>query len=198
MMEAKKKASIDSQLDEIEKIIQEYEYQKKSLLIERSALLTLSAEFLTRSAITDFIIHLSFFKNKDLTEPCFSLEDVEYLSQEELSEFLFTNNLYLNKFSHESLRRISVQPIVRQFIKSSNGAESFFGKNGKDLSMNQVLLFDYSKYFSSLLEKIENISQDEKTDPDEIERIFILESNKDKNKETSRSSLMQVFQKTEQ
>lgn len=197
MSDKKRKASISSQIEDIEELISGYEKEYISIYNERSSLLNLSAESLTLSAVIEYTIHLSFFSDQLLTQHAFSIEDVVDFSTKELHETILEHRRFAALFCNNNIRRISVNRNVRSFIKASSNVESFFGKRGCDLTANQVKLFDFAKYFTSLIEKIEDITEEEKTDPDEIERIFILESNKDNIKPAeTRGKLLDVFSKT--
>lgn len=198
MSESKKKAAIPSQLLDIEEVIEGFEKQRRDLLLDRSTLTSLSAETLTRSALTEFIVHLSFYKDFSCSENLFSLEDVIDFSREELWEVVSEQTRVSYNFGAKSLRKISVSSVIRDFIKSSNGPESFFGKSGYLLTLNQVHLFEYGKYFTSLIEQLD-LSYEDKQDPDEIERQYLLKINnkKEENPDKTRGKLINSFAKAE-
>jgi hypothetical protein len=197
MIDKKKKASIESQIDEIEEIVSNYEKDYIALATERNSILSLSAESLTSSAVTEFILSLSFYNDKELNNKSFEIDDVIDFSTQEMNCYIKEHRLFMNNLSNFNLRFVGANENVRGFIKASNNAESFFGVRGCSLTSNQIKLFDYAKYFSSLIERIQDITDDEKNHPDEIERRYILESNKQEVKpEESKSKLMEVFNKT--
>lgn len=196
MSQKKRKASIVSQIEDIEELIKDYEKEYIKLYQEKNSLINLSAESLASSATTEFIISLSFYNDEACKEKTFSLEDVIDFSTDELSEILVIYKDCSDLFKTDNIKKISVNSNVKIFVKAATNAESFFGRSGSKLTRNQVYLFDYCKYFSSLLDRIQDIDEEERQDPDEIERIFILEMNKDQIKPgESRAKLMEAFGK---
>jgi len=191
MLSKRSKSMFDEQLDEIDNIIKDYRLSYNSLLSKKEALLNLSAETLSNGPITEYILHLSFYEDEKLEKKVFDIEDVIDFNDEELYEVIETYRTCLDSFSTSNIRKLSALKNVRDYIKNSSNAESYFNKNGYLLSQNQLTLFDYSKYFISLLEKISNITYEESNNADEIERIFITETNsKNSNyKQTDASSL---------
>lgn len=197
MSEKKRKASISSQIEDIEELIEGYKKEYIEMYKEKSSLLNLSAESLSLSPVIEYTIHLSFFEDTMFLKNAFSIDDVIDFSTEELHQMILEHRKFVDIFSNKSLRKISVDKNIRSFVKASNNAESFFGKRGCSLTANQIKLFDFSKYFINLIDRIEDITEEEKNDPDEIERIFILESNKDQIKPAeTRGKLLEVFAKT--
>ena len=191
MLSKRSKAVLDEQLDEIDNIIKDYRISYNSLLSKKESLLNLSAETLSNGPITEYILHLSFYEDEKLEKKAFDIEDVIDFSDEELYEVIDCYRTCLDSFSTSNIRKLSALKNVRDYIKNSSNAESYFNRSGYLLSQNQLTLFDYSKYFISLLEKISNITYEESNDADEIERIFITETNSKNNshKQTDASSL---------
>ena len=191
MLSKRSKAVLDEQLDEIDNIIKDYRVSYNSLLSKKESLLNLSAETLSNGPITEYILHLSFYEDEKLEKKAFDIEDVIDFSDEELYEVIDCYRTCLDSFSTSNIRKLSALKNVRDYIKNSSNAESYFNKSGYLLSQNQLTLFDYSKYFISLLEKISNITYEESNDADEIERIFITETNSKNNshKQTDAASL---------
>jgi hypothetical protein len=177
MLSKRSKSMFDEQLDEIDNIIKDYRISYNSLLSKKEALLNLSAEALSNGPITEYILHLSFHEDEKLEKKVFDIEDVIDFNDEELYEVIDCYRTCLDSFSTSNIRKLSALKNVRDYIKNSSNAESYFNKNGYLLSQNQLTLFDYSKYFISLIEKISNMTYEESNDADEIERIFITEMN---------------------
>lgn len=193
MQDKKSKASIFSQIEEIDSIITDYSTELNALLNKKHSFFTLSAEHLANIAATDYVLTLSLFKDKQLSNPLFSLEEVEHMSESETEKYIKLYHDCIVQLNHKKIREISVNRRFFHFFKNSSSAESFFGKCGKDLTQNQIALFDYSKYFHKLLEEIEDITDDEIEDPDKIEQAFILSRNAPQ--ENQDASLRNAFAK---
>lgn len=197
MTEKRRKASISSQLDDIDELIKSYEDQYSQIYKDRMSLLALSAESLSITPVLEFTISISFFEDVSLSKQMFSLEDVIEFSTQQLNEVIVCYKSFADKFSNQNLRRVSVDKNVRHFIKASAGAEAFFGLTGCRLTSNQIKLFDLSKYFSSLIDQIKEITEEEKSNPDEIESLYILQMNENQIKPAeTRGKLLEVFSKT--
>jgi hypothetical protein len=193
MYSKRNKAVYEDQLAEIDSIISGYEKSYYKLFNEQSRLLNLSAETLANSLVSDFIIHQSFYQDSNLNRKIFSLEDILDLEDSEISETIRCYREISDLFIIKNIKKIAVSQKIRDFVKNSSNAESFFGRSGSKLTQNQVNLFDYSKYFISLFEHIKDISDEDKLDPDEVERAFIMEMNSKKNKNQDTSGNLKAI-----
>ena len=177
MLSKRSKAMLDEQIDQIDEIILDYRKSYNALLSKKEALLNLSAETLSNGPITEFILHLSFYQDEKLEKKVFELEEVIDFNDDELYEVIDSYRACLDLFSTSNIRKLSALKNVRDYIKNSSNAESYFNRSGYLLTQNQLSLFEYSKYFVSLIEKIQDITDEESNNADEIERIFITEMN---------------------
>jgi len=177
MLSKRSKAMLDEQIDQIDEIILDYRKSYNALLSKKEALLNLSAETLSNGPITEFILHLSFYQDEKLEKKVFELEEVIDFNDDELYEVIDSYRACLDLFSTSNIRKLSALKNVRDYIKNSSNAESYFNRSGYLLTQNQLSLFEYSKYFISLIEKIQDITDEESSNADEIERIFITEMN---------------------
>jgi len=177
MHEKKSKASIESQIDEIDEIIKDYHKDLSPLLEQKFSFFLNSAEHLADLATTDFVLSISLFLDQELKTLKFQLEDIEYFSNEETKIYV---KLYQNNnvnLSRDIIRKVAIDPKFIYFFEGSVSPESFFGKCGKDLTQNQILLFDTAKRFSKLISEIDDLSEEERSDPDLIEKAYILFKN---------------------
>lgn len=177
MQEKKGKASIESQLEEIDIIIKEYVDKLNPLLNKRYSLLLTSAEHLAEMASTDFVLSLSLFRDRELTVPYFSLEDIEHFTESETQKYVRLYRETVASLDHNMLRKTSINPRFFDFFKNASSAESYFGKSGKDLTRNQIILFDCAKYFHMLIGEVPDLTDEERLDPEKIERAVILTRN---------------------
>lgn len=191
MLSRRSKALLPEQLDEIDDIIKDYQKSYNSLAQKKENLLNLSAETLSNGPITEYILYLSFYEDEKLERKLFEIDEIIDFDDNEIFETINVYRKCLNLFSTSNMRRLSVSKNIQDYIKNSSNAESYFNRSGYLLTQNQLSLFDYCKYFISLIEKIPNITEEERNDPDEIEKIFITEMNNknNDNKKTDLSSL---------
>jgi hypothetical protein len=192
MFSRRSKALFESQIEEIDSIIKDYENKYYSLLNQRESLLRLSAETLANSSITEFIIHLSFYKDEHLQNKFFDLEEVIDFDDDELYETINCYKDSIERFNLKNIKKVSLNRKIADFIKNSSNAESFFGRSGYLITQNQITLFENCKYFLSLLEHIKDITDEERQDPDEVEKIFIAQMNAKKEKPAASSESLKT------
>lgn len=185
MFSKRSEAIIETQIDDIDLLIKDYEKKYYDLLNKKESLLKFSAESLSSSPTSEFILYSTFYQDENLQKKYFELDDVINFDDNELIETINCYKNIISLFGLNNIRKLSVNRRVSDSVKNSINAESFFGIKGLLLTQNQVTLFDNCKYFSSILEKIVDITEEERQDPNEIEKIFIAQMNsKNKKKES--------------
>jgi|688.fasta_scaffold215668_1 hypothetical protein len=190
------KALLESQIEDIDSIIKDYEKKYYILNIERDALLRLSAESLSDSLISEYIIYLTFYQDESLKSKLFDLDEIANFDDNEISQCVVPYKEYANLFNFKNIKKISINSRILDTIKNSSNAESFFSRSGYLLTQNQITLFETCKYFISILDNIKDITNEERQDPDLIEKIFITQMNeKNKNKNQPASNLRSVAEK---
>ena len=177
MREKRCKASIESQLEEIDLIINEYLDKLNVLLNKKHAFFLTSAEYLADMASTDFVLSMSLFRDKELSQPAFSLEEVEHFTDKDTQKYVKLYHDTISCLDFKTIRKVSINPRFFDFFKNAVSAETFFGKNGKDLTRNQILLFDCAKYFHPLVAEVPDLTEEERCDPEKIEKAVILSRN---------------------
>jgi hypothetical protein len=150
-------------------------------------LLKLSAESLSNSPTSEFILYSTFYEDENLQKKCFDLDDVINFDDDQLIETIDCYKNTVALFGLNNIRKLSVNRRISDSVKNSVNAESFFGRHGYLLTQNQVTLFENCKYFSSLFEKITDITDEERQDPNEVEKIFIAQMNSKKEKRESKA-----------
>lgn len=190
MFSRRAKALVESQIEDIDSIIKDYEKKYHALLNKRESLLRLSAESLANSPVSEFIIYLSFYEDENLQKKCFDLDQVIDFDDDELYESINCYRNSIDRFNLKNIKRLSLNRKIADFMKNSSNAESFFGRSGYLITQNQITLFENCKYFLSLLEHIKDITEEERQDPDEVEKLFIAQMNAKKEKQpASRETL---------
>jgi hypothetical protein len=187
MLSKRSNAVLESQIDQIDSLIQDYESKYYSLLNKKESLLKLSAESLSNSPTSEFILYSTFYEDENLQKKCFDLDDVINFDDDQLIETIDCYKNTVALFGLNNIRKLSVNRRISDSVKNSVNAESFFGRHGYLLTQNQVTLFENCKYFSSLFEKITDITDEERQDPNEVEKIFIAQMNSKKEKRESKA-----------
>jgi hypothetical protein len=187
MFSKRSNAIIERQIDDIDLLIKDYEKKYYDLLNKKESLLKFSAESLSSSPTSEFILYSTFYQDENLQKKYFELDDVINFDDDELIETINCYKNTISLFGLNNIRKLSVNRRISDSVKNSINAESFFGVKGLLLTQNQVTLFDNCKYFSSILEKILDITEEERQDPNEIEKIFIAQMNSKKEKKEGKA-----------
>ena len=162
---------IKKQINDAKNKIKALKKSLSDLENERSDMLGFCAEDYTGKKLNELIIYLSFFKDKDLQEKFFTLEDFDALSDRDLSDLVEILSRFYTRFDIEKIKRICASSFFMSlFSLCDNSPYNFFGKYIKDLTILQVNLFSQARYFKSLIESQaqSNPPSDVTSDPDKM------------------------------
>lgn len=163
---------IKKQIKEAKQKKAEVESKLKELIDEKEECVGFCVENFVSQKTNELIIFNSFFKNKQLSQPLFSEEEFDNLSQSDISTLIKILNDFYAEFSHNQIKRICACCFfINLFSLSSKDVSSFFGTHVTNLTILQVNLFSQGRYFKSLMEsRAENSSppSDIVADPDKM------------------------------
>ena len=162
---------IKKQINDAKSKIKNLKKQLSKLEDEKSDIVGFCVEDYTSKRINELIIHLSFYKDKDLKERFFTQEEFDSLSDYELSSLVNILSNFYQKFSYDKTKRIcACSFFMSLFNLCENSPFNFFGKYVKDLTILQVNLFSQARYFKSLMENQaqSNPPSDVTSDPDKM------------------------------
>lgn len=188
--DTKKKLLIKSQIDQINNKNKDLEESLFKLEKERAEILGITAEEYSLRKANEYLIYLSFYKNKNF-DPFFdSEEDFFNLELEELTKYAFLYQKYLNAFSLSNLKKLAVSNFFMNiFFLSENNPFTFFGKSISKLTHHQVNLFTLARTYKYTLERTGEVpptsleSLQDLVDWYEGKNITINNKLKDNNKE---------------
>ena len=163
---------IKKQIKEAKQKKAEVESKLKELVDEKEECVGFCVENFVSQKTNELIIFNSFFKNKQLSQPLFSEEEFDNLSQSDISSLIKILNDFYAEFSHNQMKRIcACSFFINLFSLSSKDVSSFFGTHVTNLTILQVNLFSQGRYFKSLMEsRAENANppSDVMGDPDKM------------------------------
>lgn len=178
LRDSKEKLIIKSQVSEIEKELKPYEDELYILNYERVDNLGITAESFANKKISESTIVDCFFKDRHLSEPYYTEEDYDYLSQSKVNEGLelYANVIY-KKFAGDEIKRISVSPFfMNNYYLCDDNAFNFFGKPILQLTNFQVMLVSFGKNFKSLMSNHKPAPEDYMKHPDKIIEWYEMQS----------------------
>lgn len=174
---------IKRQINETKKKIQIAENKLLEIEKEKNTLIGFTAEEYVEKNYNELFISQAFYKDQDLKQKFFSIDEFNALEDEELVKLIHQLNSFYRKFSIAEIKRISACPfLMNLFYLCNDNAFYFYGKYIKDLTIFQSNLFSQCKYFKSLMQNKAQSSppEDVAEDPDKmIEWYEMVASEKD-------------------
>ena len=163
---------IKKQIKETKQRKTETELQLKKLMDEKEDCVGFCVEDFVFQKMNELVIFNSFFKDQKLSQPLFSEEEFDNLSQSDISGLIKVLNDFYTEFSHNQIKRIcACSFFINLFSLSSEHVSHFFGTHATNLTILQVNLFCQGRYFKSLIEsRKENVTapSDVMSDPDKM------------------------------
>lgn len=152
--DTKRKLLINSQIEQINSKNKELEKKLLDIEKERSEVIGMTAEDYALRKANEYLIYLSFCKNKDFCPYFESEEDFFNLEIEELTKYAYLYQKYLSIFSLSNLKKLAVSNFFMNiFFLSENNPFTFFGKSISKLTHHQVNLFTLARTYKYTLER---------------------------------------------
>lgn len=148
---------LKSKRDELKRNIQEIQMDIDKLNYEKNSLLGMTAEFYANKNSSILYIKNSFYKGPDLQERYFNEEEFDDVGEREMQDYISIYNTYTNDFRPDILKKISILPVfLNIFSLSENNLQSLFGKAVISLTMHQIDIISYCRYFKNILSEYGN------------------------------------------
>lgn len=147
---SKKKLVIPSQIKAAEEILSNEIQNLYSYFEERESIMGLTVENFCLKKNQEFILKNYFYKDEKLTQPAFDEEDFENMDAGKLYELSNYYYSFLDIFSENNLKKITVCPMVFNILFLSESVIDFYGKPIRDLTTNQTLIYSNYKYYKNI------------------------------------------------
>ena len=156
------------EIKEIQKVINEQKEKLIAKLTERRSVLGKTVEEYASNRSSDYIIYESFYKDEELKQKFFSIQDFEDMSYEELVEFILLYNSFMQDFKELNIQKTVLMDFFNQYFLVIDYPTEFFGLPMVKLTDFQVRIIMYGKIFKSIFDHTENIPDKIRKDPEAL------------------------------
>lgn len=167
----KKSIILPSVLEQQQKLIESEELKLKQLEYKKSSFLQDTCENYAQKRTNDYYIMSSLYKDQYLSIPYFTVEDFEYIDDQEMRLISIIHSTVLDVCSDENIKKLTIQDFfIPYFNLCNDDIGAFFGKSIMNFTFYQVRLGNYARYFKHLMENndINNLPEHIKNDPDKL------------------------------
>jgi hypothetical protein len=161
------KTIIKAQKEKILKKLAEARGAINQIEAKRSEMLHDTCESFARAKSMNFMIWLSFYKDKEFCKKAWSKEEFDDLPRPQLNELVNLYNLKMETLSMPKIKKISISPIfTNYFYLSADNVADFFGKKMLHLTFFQTTLASYGRMYKNIQENHSDIPEAILNDPD--------------------------------
>lgn len=148
----KKNLLLESQIKSVNDQIKESQNKIDKILFEKSQLIGYTVEKYVRRKMNEEHIKSATFKDSALNERYFNDNEFNNLSDEELEELIIKYNLKLDNLNN-NLKKLAISPFFQNLFHLSreSGIYTFYGKSIVDLTLYQIDLYIFSRFFDPLI-----------------------------------------------
>ena len=151
---SKSKAFVQTQIDQINKDIEENQLKLSKLELEKEEMIGFTAEAYAARRINEFYMFNAFSSEEG--QKLFTPQEFEDLEENKMMELIALYNKTTKKFNSNNLKLVSLAGFFTNiFFLCDNDAFVFYGKAIVELTFYQIELFGYGRYYKSLLEQTE-------------------------------------------
>lgn len=173
LRETKKKLILGRQIKQINKQIQFKENIYKDLSKERRDEVGHTAEDYADKKVNEELVFKTFFKGPELSDPFFSNEEFEDLTNKDLEGYTLLYTAINSQFSDTILRKISVCPFfLNSFFVCENNTNLFYGKPVTELTNYQIDVFSYGRYYKSIMADAKNPPNELYEEPEKLIQYY--------------------------
>jgi hypothetical protein len=168
LLKQKKAHYLRSEIERINKDIEEAQKKLNDLKNARASLFIRSAEAYAEERVNDFYILKCLFKDKKFEIPAYSNEEFDEIDSEILFEIIKEYNRVYRDINDECIQNIVLQDFFNLYMPFSENPMEFFGLPICSLSYNQVKLLIYSRFFKNIFQQHDKMPEEIKKSPDKI------------------------------
>lgn len=175
--------SLEQAVPQIQGLIEKQIEQLQEKLLKHQSRKALAfgktAEYFANRYSNEYFIYNSSFKDKEMKELLLTEDEVDELSEADITNLLNSYNKALDKFSDKGLKDLAISPIISQY---SSLEKNFFEAALLELTFFQLRLIILSQNYRSMLEHTPpGVDEDIIKDYDKLEEWHSSsEQNKDR------------------
>lgn len=154
---------ISQDLEVARKKLEEIQQQKIDLLPE-------TCESYAQKKSNDLVVYYSYYVSPECNKKLFSWDEYCSLSKNELHSLFVVYNDAVAELSIENIKHLALSNFFSLYgvVLGSKEMHTFFDKSMPEHTFYQLHLLNYAKILTSILENVENIPEQFKTDPDKL------------------------------
>jgi hypothetical protein len=170
LRQTKKNLLIPSQIESINKDIEEAETKLNALKQKKDSMLTQTCEGYSESKNNDYIVYFSLFKDYECSERLFSWEEFGELPKTRIGEIVHSYSDSCKHLNLDNIKYLSISAVFSLYYNLTGGDSiyDFFRKPLHALTFYQLNLLNYARVLHSILENVEGIPEAIKEEPDDL------------------------------
>ena len=170
LKDTKRNLYLPSQVEDIQKQIDEAEKSYYQKLNERHNLLGTTVESFTNKKLNEIYVFLSLFKDEWCQTPYMTLEAFNELDGEELNSIEMAHSEISKMFAPKNIKLLAISPFFQNsFYLCNDRVTDYFGKPICSFSFYQNELASYGGYYKKILSENRSIPNEILEDPEKIE-----------------------------
>ena len=168
MRKTKSKLILQTQIDAINKDIEENELQLSAILSEKETIIGFTAEEYAQRRINEYYMYISILDENG--NRLFKEDEFQELDEEQVAEIMTVYSKNNEKFKAEVLKKIALADFFTNiFYLCDDNVFNFYGKPVINLTFYQIEIYSYGRYFKSLIQNSEDKIPDHIVeDPDKL------------------------------
>lgn len=166
--EQKKNTYLKSQIDVLNKQINESITKLNELKNKRSSYLGNTCENYAEQRVTEEFLKFTLYKDSELKNLYYNNDDFDEISSDDLSTLIGLYNKTLSEFNDSRIQRLVLEDFFTYYMPYCEDPIHFYGKPIINLTYNQLRLILYARYFKNILSTNDKIPDDVRKDPDKL------------------------------
>lgn len=171
MAESRKIILLPSKLKQLNEQIKQEELKLYNLEKDKNDLVGITADRHSTKLINDYYIFHSLYKDKDFKDQFFSKDEFDNLDDDFVFGLMEEYDKTFNNLSDFNIKKLCIQSFYQEyFYLCVDDIPGFFGRPICQLTLFQVKLAGYSRYFKNLISGVDMATVPEKSrsNPDDL------------------------------
>lgn len=164
----KKSLFLQSQIDQINKDIAEYEKKEAEILKRKNEAIGDTCEKYASRRVSDFYLFSAVFEDKEFTRPLFKEDGSDDISREDISKLVDIYNKHCEDFDEKMIQNIVLSDFFSMYMPFCENVRNFFDKPMFEMTSNQVKLVVLARMFKMIFENYPKIPDNIRKDGDKI------------------------------
>lgn len=168
LSEQKKNTYLKSQIDSFNAQIEEAVERLNKLKNKRQSFLGNTCENYADQRVTEEFLKCTLFKDEKCVDRLFTDDEFDEINIKLLAEFIKIFNDQRSSLSDLNIQTLVLQDFFSYYMPFCEEPFQFFGRPIVDLSINQLKLLIYARYFKNIFSSNDTIPETFRRDPEKI------------------------------